>query len=133
MRREQVSVTIDVLGSDHRTSLLGDSRMLLCADLDEGGRKVSISATGSFEGREISREERLDLLALLHNNGCVYDTNGRVLSQGVIEISTETHRWLGVFDALETTETDNPNQFALNAEFRVDQELTQTFDEARVI
>ena len=84
---------------------------------------------GSFDAggnrREtIAYDKYLDMLALFHNNGSVYDLNGKVVFQGILKITFDGGIYLGWFEGFTVNEAaEKPYQFALTAEFTVAQEV----------
>jgi hypothetical protein len=72
----------------------------------------------------IAYDKFLDLLALFHNNGSIYDTTGQIAFQGIIKISFDGGIYLGWFASFNITESsDKPYQFDLTAEFTVAHEV----------
>lgn len=84
---------------------------------------------GAYETQGTRREtiaydKYLDLLALFHNNGSVYDVMGKVVFQGIIKITFDGGIYLGWFNSFTVAEAvDSPYQFALTANFLVDSEV----------
>ena len=72
----------------------------------------------------IAYDKYLDLLALFHNNGSIYDTSGQIALQGIIKILFDGGVYLGWFGSFGVTEAaDKPFQFQLTAEFTVAHEI----------
>jgi hypothetical protein len=72
----------------------------------------------------IAYDKYLDLLALFHNNGSIYDSTGSIVLQGVIKITFDGGVWLGWFSSFTVSESaERPYLFALTAGFTVHKEL----------
>jgi hypothetical protein len=68
----------------------------------------------------IAYDKYLDMLALFHNNGAVYDSSGTVVFTGCIRIIFDGSMFDGWFNNFSMTETaDKPYQFALTTSFTV--------------
>ena len=75
----------------------------------------------------IAYDKYLDMLALFHNNGAVYDSRGTIAFQGQILCTYDEGSWWGWFTSFSVDETaDKPYQFTLNASFTVERELHRT-------
>ncbi len=71
----------------------------------------------------IAYDKFLDLLALFHNNGAIYDSQGNLAMQGCIRILYDGGAWWGWFDGFSVEETaDKPYQFSLTTNFIVEKE-----------
>ena len=71
----------------------------------------------------IAYDKFLDLLALFHNNGAVYDSTGKIAFQGKIKITFDGGSWTGWFQNFSVTEdAEKPYLFTLSANFIVDDE-----------
>lgn len=71
----------------------------------------------------IAYDKYLDLLALFHNNGSIYDRNGRIHLQGQIKISFDGGVWFGWFTSFSVNEAaELPYMFKLSAGFTVERE-----------
>jgi len=91
--------------------------------------------TGSPEGttarqgrREtIAYDRFLDLLALFHGNGAIYDANGNIALQGYIKITFDGGIYIGWFDAdfTITESAEKSYQFDLTSRFLIDREELQ--------
>lgn len=80
--------------------------------------------TGGTRRQTIAYDKYLDLLALFHNNGSVYDINGKIVFQGIIKISFDGGIYFGWFSDFSVTEAaEKPYQFTLTAKFTVDREI----------
>ena len=94
-------------------------------------------ATGGFQrlytglvGTAVDRRDTLaydsylDILALFHNNGAVYDIAGQAVINGQIQITFDGAVYTGWFASFNVTDAvEKPYQLALTAEFTVAKEL----------
>lgn len=75
----------------------------------------------------IAYDKYLDLLALFHSNGAIYDSRGTIAFQGQILITYDEGSWWGWFSTFTVEEAaDKPYQFTLTASFTVERELHRT-------
>lgn len=86
--------------------------------------------TGSGSGTQGRREtvaynKYLDLLALFHNNGAIFDAFGNIVLQGYIKMSFDGGVHIGWFDGNFTVseEASTPYMFNLSARFIIDREV----------
>jgi hypothetical protein len=80
--------------------------------------------TGGTRRETIAYDKYLDMLALFHNNGSIYDTSGQIAFQGIIKITFDGGTFLGWFSSFSVTEAaEKPYQFDLSAEFTVAHEV----------
>ena len=80
--------------------------------------------TGGTRRETIAYDKYLDLLALFHNNGSIYDDTGQIAFQGIIKISFDGGIYLGWFSSFSIAESaDKPYQFDLSADFIVAHEV----------
>lgn len=96
--------------------------------LYSGLSNITGSGGGSQGRREtIAYDKYLDLLALFHNNGAVYDAFGNIVVQGYIKMSFDGGVHIGWFDGNFTVseEAQKPYMFELSARFIIDQEAMQ--------
>lgn len=85
---------------------------------------TSPNLTGGTRRETLAYNSYLDLLALFHNNGSVYDIGGQVALQGKIKVTFDGGVYLGWFTSFAVNESaDKPYQFDLTAEFEVDREI----------
>lgn len=85
---------------------------------------TSPAMTGGSRRETLAYDSYLDLLALFHNNGSVYDSTGQVALQGIIKVTFDGGVYLGWFDSFNVTETpDKPYQFALTASMTIESEI----------
>lgn len=72
----------------------------------------------------IAYDKYLDLLALFHNNGSVYDTSGQIVFQGQVKILFDGGIYIGWFSTFNVSESaDKPYMFTLTANFTVEREV----------
>ena len=77
--------------------------------------------TGGTRRETIAYDKYLDLLALFHCNGSVYDADGNIVTQGKIKISFDGHHFFGWFTTFTVQEeAEQPYQFNLSAAFTVE-------------
>ena len=112
----------------------GEAARSLALNLATGGFKRLYSGLSNVTGggldvegtrREtIAYDKYLDLLALFHNNGSIYDTSGQVALQGIIKVLFDGGVYLGWFSSFNVTEAaDKPFMFQLSAEFTIAHEV----------
>ncbi len=112
----------------------GEGARTIAFDMATGGFKRLYSGLSNVTGggydtqgtrREtIAYDKFLDLLALFHNNGAIYDTSGQVAFQGIIKISYDGGVYFGWFDNFSVNEdVSAPYQFNLSAQFTVSHEI----------
>lgn len=91
------------------TGLMGNSG----GGLDIGGTRRDTLAYDSY----------LDMLALFHNNGAVYDMNNNIILHGIIKIMFDGDYWLGWFENFNVTEdATKPYMLSLTMNFTVSKE-----------
>jgi hypothetical protein len=79
---------------------------------------------GGTRRESISYDKYLDMLALFHNNGSVYDITGKIVFQGVVKVTFDGGIHLGWFSTFSVTEdASRPYLFALTANFVVEREV----------
>jgi hypothetical protein len=85
---------------------------------------ITNPAYGGTRRETIAYDKFLDMLALFHNNGSVYDTNGNIVLQGILKLTFDGGIYLGWFSAFSVSEAaDKPYQFAISATFAVNKEV----------
>ena len=79
---------------------------------------------GNSARREtIAYDKYLDLLALFHNNGAIYDAEGRIVMTGQIKLTFDGHNYFGWFSSFSVSESaEQPYMFKLSASFQVQRE-----------
>lgn len=89
------------------------------SNITGGGQDV-----GGTRRETIAYDKFLDILALFHNNGSIYDSTGQIAFQGIIKVTFDGGVYLGWFSSFNVTESaDKPYQFDLTAEFTVAHEV----------
>ena len=72
----------------------------------------------------IAYDKFLDMLALFHSNGSVYDQKGAIAFQGIIKMTFDGGTWYGWFTTFSVTEmAEKPFQFNLSCSFQVQREV----------
>lgn len=112
----------------------GEAARSISFNMATGGFKrlysgLSNVTGGGYDTRGTRREtiaydKFLDLLALFHNNGSIYDDSGQIAFQGIIKVTFDGGIYLGWFQSFQVTEAaEKPFQFDLTAEFTVGHEV----------
>jgi len=112
----------------------GEAARSISFNMATGGFKRLYSGLSNITGgghdtegtrREtIAYDKFLDLLALFHNNGSIYDASGQIALQGIIKILFDGGIYLGWFADFGVTEAaDKPYQFTMTATFTVAHEV----------
>jgi len=71
----------------------------------------------------IAYDKYLDMLALFHNNGSVYDRRGQIVFQGIIKITFDGGAYFGWFNDFTVQETaEKGYQFTLTSSFTISHE-----------
>jgi hypothetical protein len=79
---------------------------------------------GGTRRQTIAYDKFLDILALYHNNGAIYDASGQIAFQGVIRVTFDEGVYTGWFKSFSVSEAaDKPYQFSLTAAFEVHHEV----------
>ena len=85
---------------------------------------TSPNMTGGTRRETLAYNSYLDILALFHNNGSVYDITGQVALQGKLKVMFDGGVYYGWFTSFTGSESaDKPYQFSLTASFEVDSEV----------
>jgi len=80
--------------------------------------------TGGTRRETIAYDKYLDLLALFHNNGSVYDLTGKIVFQGVIQITFDGGIYTGWFNNFTVNEAaDRPYLFEMTTSFTIEKEI----------
>ena len=91
-----------------------------------GGRTTSESIGTSIGGTRrdtITYDKYLDILALFHNNGSVYDKTGRIILQGKIKMIFDGGVWFGWFQSFSVTdEAQSPYNFNVSLSMQIERE-----------
>jgi len=97
--------------------------------LYSGLSNIGGSPEGGRQGRResIAYDRFLDILALFHQNGAIYDLNGDIALQGYLQVSFDGGVHIGWFDTdfTITDSADVPYQFTLTSRFIIDKEELQ--------
>jgi hypothetical protein len=91
-----------------------------------GLSNITGSGGGSQGRREtIAYDRYLDLLALFHNNGQIYDSRGNIVVSGFIKMSFDGGVHIGWFDGdfTVTEDANKPYQFNMSTRFIIDREI----------
>lgn len=79
---------------------------------------------GGTRRETLAYDSYLDMLALFHNNGSIYDQNQQVIMQGIVKVTFDGGVFLGWFSSFNVTENaDKPYQFTMTAEMDISKEL----------
>jgi len=79
---------------------------------------------GGTRRETIAYDKYLDMLALFHNNGSIFDLKGDIVLQGIIKIVFDGGVYLGWFNTFSVSESaDKPYQFMMSATFEVHREI----------
>lgn len=110
----------------------GDSTVDISADGTTGGfvraygglsNVTSFDATGGSRRETIAYDKFLDLLALFHSNGAIYDAAGNVALQGCVKMTFDEGVYLGWFNQFSVSENaEKPYQFTISFSFTVQRE-----------
>lgn len=111
----------------------GEGTRTITFDMATGGFKRLYSGlsnvtgggvdTGGNRRETIAHDKYLDILALFHNNGSIYDTNGQIAFQGIIKMTFDGGIYYGWFDNFSVNEdSEVPYMFNLSAQFTVSHE-----------
>ena len=81
------------------------------------------SSIGGTRRDTITYDKYLDLLALFHNNGSIYDQTGRVIVQGKIKMIFDGGVWFGWFQSFNVTDDANtPYSFNVSLAMQIERE-----------
>lgn len=79
---------------------------------------------GGNRRETLAYDKYLDMLALFHNNGSIYDARGYIALQGRIQMNFDGGQWYGWFQSFSVSETaESPFTFKLNMVFQVEREV----------
>ena len=96
--------------------------------LEEGSPQTPKATTygtsiGGTRRETITYDKYLDLLALFHNNGSVYDQTGRVIVQGKIKMIFDGGVWFGWFQSFSVTDdATTPYSFNVSLAMQIERE-----------
>lgn len=81
------------------------------------------ASIGGTRRDTITYDKYLDLLALFHNNGSIYDQTGRVIVQGKIKMIFDGGVWFGWFQSFNVTDDANtPYSFNVSLAMQIERE-----------
>jgi len=87
-----------------------------------GGKNAAMDVGGTRR-ETIAYDKYLDILALYHNNGDVYDQNGNLVFDGQIKVTFDGGTHFGKWASFSVQETaEKPYQFELSGEFYIQQD-----------
>ena len=87
------------------------------------GKKSFGANIGGTRRDTITYDKYLDLLALFHNNGSVYDQTGRILVQGKIKMIFDGGVWFGWFQSFTVTDdATTPYSFNVSLAMQIERE-----------
>lgn len=112
----------------------GEGPRSLTLNMATGGFKRLYSGLSNITGgaydaggtrREtIAYDKYLDVLALFHNNGSIYDSRGQIVLQGFIQVMFEGGIYFGWFSGIDVEESaESPYQFTLSGSFTISHEI----------
>lgn len=79
---------------------------------------------GGTRRETLAHDKYLDLLALFHHNGSVYDQTGEIAFQGIVKMTFDGGVYLGWFSNFTVQEAaEKPYMFDLSAEFQIHHEV----------
>ena len=85
---------------------------------------TSPATTGGSRRETLAYDSYLDLLALFHNNGSVYDSQGQVALQGIVKLTFDGGVYLGWLDSFTVSEeAEKPYQFSISTGMTIDTEV----------
>lgn len=80
--------------------------------------------SGGSRRETLAYDSYLDMLALFHHNGSVFDTNGQVIFQGAIKVTFDGGVYLGHFTSFTVNQSaDAPWQFTMTASMDIEHEI----------
>lgn len=81
-------------------------------------------STGGSRRETLAYDSFLDMLALFHHNGSIYDINGQVILQGIIKVTFDGGVYLGHFTSFTVNQgADTPFQFTMSASMDILHEI----------
>lgn len=91
------------------------------SNITTGGDLTKVgSAVTSGRRDTIAYDKYLDMLALFHNNGMVYDDRGEIVFNGAIKCTFDEGEYTGWFNDFTVSESaEKPYQFDLSASFTI--------------
>lgn len=91
------------------------------SNITTGGGLTNVGSNITSGRRDtIAYDKYLDMLALFHNNGMVYDDKGEIVFNGVIKVTFDEGEYTGWFNDFTVSESaEKPYQFDLSASFTI--------------
>ena len=87
--------------------------------LENGGANI-----GGTRRDTITYDKYLDLLAMFHCNGSIYDSIGQIILQGKIKMTFDGGTWFGWFQSFSVTDdATTPYQFKVSLAMQVEREF----------
>jgi hypothetical protein len=85
---------------------------------------TSPSSTGGSRRETLAYDSYLDMLALFHNNGSIYDYAGQVALQGIIKVTFDGGVYRGWFNQFSVTESaESPYRFTMSTSMEISDEV----------
>jgi hypothetical protein len=79
---------------------------------------------GGSRRETIAYDKYLDMLAMFHSNGAIYDLEGNIAFQGILKVTFDEGVHLGWFTSFSVQESaQKPYQFELSGDFQVHKEI----------
>lgn len=92
--------------------------------LFSGLSNITNPAFGGTRRETIAYDSYLDILALFHNNGAIYDVDGNIALQGIIKVTFDEGVFFGWFNSFTVSESaEKPYQFEISAGFDIHREV----------
>lgn len=89
-----------------------------------GMSNVTNPKYGGTRRETIAYDKYLDMLALFHNSGSIFDSRGNIVLQGILKVTFDGGVFLGWFSSFTVTESaEKPFMFELSASFTVHKEI----------
>lgn len=116
---EPTTISFDVASGAFIRPYTGLSAVTGSVGLENGGANI-----GGTRRDTITYDKFLDLLAMFHNNGSVYDSIGQIVLQGKIKMTFDGGVWFGWFRSFSVTDdAESPYQFKVNLSMDVEREF----------
>jgi hypothetical protein len=115
---EPTTLSIDVASGAFIRPYTGLSAITGPVALEEGGANI-----GGTRRDTITYDKYLDLLAMFHSNGSIYDSIGQIVLQGKIKVTFDGGTWFGWFQSFSVTDdATSPYQFKISLAMQVERE-----------
>lgn len=116
---EPTTLSIDVASGAFIRPYTGLTAVTGPVALENGGANI-----GGTRRDTITYDKYLDLLAMFHNNGSVYDSIGQIVLQGKIKVTFDGGTWFGWFQSFNVTDdATSPYQFKLSLAMQIEREF----------